>query len=148
MLDRSTTAASEYGEKTARGRVNLRLRRIVLAVTGVAAIVAIYLSRTYSSLAEFPESSLGAETADAVDSFFNWFTDTFRDLTQAFKDAISWALLNPMQELLAESPWWLAGAAIVGPGRRLRRRTRRGDDRGLPRRPPRTSTSGTTRWSR
>ena len=113
MLDRGTTSASEYGERTARGRVNLKLRRIVLAVTGVAAIIAIYLSRTYSSLAEFPESTWGPEVADAVDRFFDWFTDTFRDVTQGFKDAITWALLNPLQELLAESPWWLVGLAIL-----------------------------------
>jgi len=113
MLDRTTTAASEFSEKTARGRVNLRLRRMVLAATGLAAIVAVYLSRTYSSLAEFPETSWGPEVADAVDRFADWFTDTFRDLTQGFKDAVSWALLNPMQELLAESPWYLAGIAIL-----------------------------------
>ena len=113
MLDRSTTAASEYGEKTARGQVNLRLRRIVLAVTGAGAVVALYLSRTYSWAAEFPETTWGPQVADAVDRFVGWFTDTFRDVTQGFKDAISWALLNPMQDLLAESPWWLAAAAIL-----------------------------------
>ena len=113
MLDRTTTAASEYGEKTARGGVDLRLRRIVLAATGVAALVSIYLSRRYSSLAEFRESSLGRDVADAIDRFFTWFTDNFRDLTQAFKDVISSVLLNPLQELLAQSPWWLTGLAIV-----------------------------------
>ncbi|MCD4532960.1 ABC transporter permease subunit [Nocardioides sp. cx-169] len=113
MLDRATTAASEYGEKTARGRVDLRLRRIVLAVAGIGALVAVYLSRTYSSLAEFRETTWGPELADAVDRFFEWFTDTFRDVTQAFKDAISSLLLNPLQALLSESPWWLAAAAIL-----------------------------------
>ena len=113
MLDRSTTAASEYGEKTARGRVNLKQRRIVLAVSGVGALVAVYLSRTYSSLAEFPETSIGPNLADGVDDAVGWFTDTFRDVTQGFKDAISWILLNPLQDLLAESPWWLAGIAIL-----------------------------------
>ncbi|MCD4523642.1 proline/glycine betaine ABC transporter permease [Nocardioides sp. cx-173] len=113
MLDRATTAASEYGEKTARGRVDLRLRRIVLAVAGIGALVAVYLSRTYSSLAEFRELSWGPQLADAVDRFFEWFTDTFRDVTQAFKDAISSLLLNPLQALLSESPWWLAAAAIL-----------------------------------
>jgi glycine betaine/proline transport system permease protein len=114
MLDRTTTAASEYGEKTARGRVDLRLRRILLAVAGVAALVAIYISRTYSWAAEFPATSWGPDLADAVDRFFTWFTDTFRDLTQGFKDVISAALLDPLQSLLAESPWWLAAAGILG----------------------------------
>ena len=33
--------------------------------------------------------------------------------TQAIKDAVTYGLLNPMQSLLAESPWWLAGVAII-----------------------------------
>ena len=42
MLDRTTTAASERSEKVARGGGgNVRLRRIVLAGTGVAALVAV-----------------------------------------------------------------------------------------------------------
>jgi glycine betaine/proline transport system permease protein len=113
MLDRTTTAASEASEKAARGGINLRLRRIVLAVTAVAALVAVYLSRQQFRLAEFPETSWGPDLADAVDSFFTWFTDTFYGLTQGMKDTVSSVLLNPLQELLAESPWWLVAAAIL-----------------------------------
>src|ERR1041385_3838249 len=55
MLDRPTTAASERAEKVARGQAGNPLhRRILLIGGGVATIVAIYLSRTYVSLAEFP----------------------------------------------------------------------------------------------
>ncbi len=114
MLDRTTTAASEYGEKTARGVVNLPMRRVLLVASGVGVGVAIYLSRTYSWAAEFTETQWGPNVADGVDSFFTWFTDTFRDLTQGFKDTISSALLNPLQSLLAQSPWWLAAAGILG----------------------------------
>ena len=113
MLDRTTTAASEASEKAARGGINLRLRRIVLAVTGFGVLVAVYLSRQQFRLAEFPETSWGPDLADAVDSFFTWFTDTFRGLTQGFKDLVSEALLNPLQSLIAESPWWLVALAIL-----------------------------------
>ncbi len=34
----------------------------------------------------------------------------------AFKDFITYGLLNPMQNLLAESPWWLAALAISAIG--------------------------------
>lgn len=116
MLDRTTTAASEASEKAARGQIDLRLRRIVLAVTGVGALVAVYLSRTYISLAEFPETSWGPNLADWVDSFTEWFTDTFSGATEAFKDFISNILLNPMQSLLAESPWYVTALAIIALG--------------------------------
>lgn len=113
MLDRTTTAASEYGERSARGGVEVQRRRIVLAVAAVPVLVSLYLSRTYSWAAEFGDSSWGPRLADAVNEFFGWFTDTFRDLTQGFKDTISTVLLNPLESLLADSPWWLAAGALL-----------------------------------
>ena len=114
MLDRTTTAASERAELVARGGGgNPRLRRLALAVSAAVVLVMIYLSRLYSWAAEFPSTSLGRTVADGVNSFFGWFTGTFGGATSAFKDAISYGLLNPMESLLAESPWWLAGAAIL-----------------------------------
>jgi glycine betaine/proline transport system permease protein len=113
MLDRTMTAASEASEKAARGGTNVRLRRVVLAVTGVIAVVAVYISRQYFWAAEFRETQWGPKLSDAVDSFFTWLTDTFHGVTQTIVDGVSTVLLNPLQELLAESPWWLVALAIV-----------------------------------
>ncbi|GAB3198129.1 ABC transporter permease subunit [Nocardioides hungaricus] len=113
MLDRTTTAASEASERAARGQVDLRRRRIVLAVTGATALVCVYLSRTYLSLAEFPETSWGAQLADAVDSAATWVTDTFSGATESFKNSISYVLLDPLQSLMAESPWYVTATAIL-----------------------------------
>lgn len=113
MLDRTTTAASEYGERAARGGVDLTRRRIVLAVAAVPVIVCLYLSRQYPWAAEFGETDWRTRVAGWVNDFFDWFTDTFRDLTQGFKDLISAVLLNPMEDLLAQSPWWVVAAALV-----------------------------------
>ena len=57
MLDRTTTAASERSERVARGGGDPnRLRRRTVVVGGaVVALVAVYLSRSYVSLAEFPD---------------------------------------------------------------------------------------------
>jgi glycine betaine/proline transport system permease protein len=113
MLDRTMTAASEASEKAARGGTNVRLRRVVLAVTGVIAVVAVYISRQYFWAAEFRETQWGPKLSEAVDSFFTWLTDTFHGVTQAMVDGVSTVLLNPLQELLAESPWWLVALAVV-----------------------------------
>jgi glycine betaine/proline transport system permease protein len=113
MLDRTTTAASEAGEKRARGGGNQRMRRIVLAVAGVGALVAVYYSRQSFRAAQFPENDAGRTVADWVDRFINWFTGTFEGATGWFKNVISDVLLNPMQSLLAESPWYLTGLAIL-----------------------------------
>jgi glycine betaine/proline transport system permease protein len=115
MLDRTTTAASERSEKVARGGGgNLRVRRMVLAGSGVVALAAVYLSRLELSLAEFPEYTIGATVSDAADSAMSSFVDVFGGFAGGFKDAISYGFLNPMQSLLAESPWWLSGLGILG----------------------------------
>ena len=112
MLDRTTTAASLRAEKAARGGHDPKIRRIILGVGVVVVGVCIYLSRYYTWAAGFPESDLGRKTADLVDEVFVWVTDTFGGLTEAIKDVITYGLLNPMQDLLAESPWYVTGAAI------------------------------------
>ncbi|WP_107770915.1 ABC transporter permease [Nocardioides sediminis] len=113
MLDRSTTAASEASEKAARGRIDLRKRRIVLAAAAVPVVVALWASRTYTDLAEFPENDLGSSIADGVNRFVDWFIDVFGGVTEWFKDLITYGLLNPMQDLLAESPWYVSAAGIL-----------------------------------
>lgn len=113
MLDRTTTAASERSEKVARGGGgNPRLRRVILVLGGALALVAVYLSRTYKGLAEFPEYTVGDTLAERVNDVNDWVTGTFGGVTEGFKDAISYGFLNPMQSLLAESPWYVAFAGI------------------------------------
>ncbi len=125
MLDRTTTAASERSEVIARGGGGSRSqRRIVLAVAGVVAIVGVWLSR-YSFWAAdfaevpgqfpalFPDEGWGPWLADRVNSFADVVIDTFGGATEAVKDGVTKALLNPLEALLAESPWYLAALAIL-----------------------------------
>ena len=113
MLDRSTTSASEASERAARGGIDLKLRRIVLGVAAVPVLVALWMSRFYPWAAEFPENELGSAVADAVNRFTAWFVDVFGGATEWFKNVITEGLLNPMQSLLAESPWYVAAAGVL-----------------------------------
>ena len=113
MLDRVTTAASERSEAipSEHGRRN---RLIVLGVSGVAAIVCVWASRQYIDLAAFPkEPDLGTPFAKAADNVSNFFTDNAASTTNAIKDALTYGLLNPLQTLLADSPWWLVAAMLL-----------------------------------
>lgn len=112
MLDRTTTAASQRAERAARGGHDPRLRRIVLAVGAVVALVCVYLSRTYLWAAEFPATEVGARAADYADRLIEWMTDTFDGITVPMKDLVSQVLLDPLQSLLADSPWFVTGLAI------------------------------------
>jgi glycine betaine/proline transport system permease protein len=106
MLDRLTTAASQ--------RSRNRWRLPVVAVTGIAAIVCIYLSRTYVWAAEFPSDvNIGDDIAKHSGNFAEWVTSTFSDVTGWLKDTVTSLLLDPLQTLLVESPWWLVAALLL-----------------------------------
>ena len=113
MLDRATTAASERAELAARGRGLIgRPRQVVLAVTGVVTLVLVWASRTYPDAATFPSTGLGTSLSEGLDRFVTRVVDLLDGPATAFKDFITAVLLNPMQALLADSPWWLAAVAL------------------------------------
>jgi glycine betaine/proline transport system permease protein len=114
MLDRATTAASERAELAARGQGLVgRTRHIVLGVSGAVTLVLVWASRQYSDLATFPETEIGSSLADGLDSFVDRVVGVLDGPAEAFKNFITAVLLNPMQSLLAQSPWWLAALAIL-----------------------------------
>lgn len=114
MLDRATTAASERGDIMARGGgLPPRLHRAILIGGGVLAAVAVMISRQSLWAAEFPDLGWGRAIAKGAGDVITAITDTLSPITGPFKDAITYALLNPLQAFLSESPWWLAAAAIA-----------------------------------
>jgi glycine betaine/proline transport system permease protein len=108
VLDRTTTAASERAEVATRGGGNPRRRRIGLIAGGVVALVCVYLSRLYLQLAQFPEEpDLGTPLATGVSAFTDALVRAVSGFTGALTTVVSTVLLNPLQSLLAGSPWWL-----------------------------------------
>ncbi|MDT0353179.1 ABC transporter permease [Pseudonocardia charpentierae] len=108
VLDRTTTAASERAEVATRRGGTPRSRRIGLIAGGVVALVCVYLSRLYIQLAQFPaEPDLGTPLAAGVTAFTDALVRAVSGLTSALTSVVSTVLLNPLQSLLAGSPWWL-----------------------------------------
>ena len=115
MLDRTTTAASERAERQTRGRMSQRTRRIVLGAGAVVVAICIYLSRLYLQLAEFPQKlDVGPTIADAINSATDSVVNNVDTFTSGFKNAVSYGFLNPLQTLMADSPWWLMAAVLLG----------------------------------
>jgi glycine betaine/proline transport system permease protein len=113
MLDRVTTAASVRSEAlpSAHGQRN---RWIGLGVVGTAALACVALSREYLDLATFPKNpDLGTPFAKLADNVSSFFTDNAASTTNAIKDGLTYGLLNPLQTLLADSPWWLVAATLL-----------------------------------
>lgn len=105
VLDRVTTAAA------VRPPAHRRAWKILL---GIPVLVGSYLSYTYVWAAEFPgDSGVGRALARAADSVTTWAQDDLSTVTQALKNVVTLVLLDPLQALLVESPWWLVGAAAI-----------------------------------
>lgn len=115
MLDRSTSAAVNRDQSgyAAADAAKVR-RRIGLAIFGVLTIVAIYLSRYVLAFAVFPEQLIIKEpVAEAANAVSDWITDNLGFLTVTGSEFFTVWVLNPLQDVLANSPWWLTLIAIT-----------------------------------
>lgn len=113
MLDRATTAAVQHsGEIPPEGAALVR-RRIGLAAGGVATLVAIYLSRFQLWAAVFPEQLvIGEYIANAADAVTEWVTSTFYFLTIGLNENFTIHVLNRVEGLLSNTPWYITIIAI------------------------------------
>jgi glycine betaine/proline transport system permease protein len=115
LLDRSTSAAAKKqtsfippSEKTLR---NQRIAKIIL---GIGALISVYLSRTMLWAAVWPsELSVAKQVEMFTNDATNWALKNLYFLTVGFKDFISYSVLNPLESLLAGSPWYLTVGMVV-----------------------------------
>ena len=115
LLDRSTSAAAKAQEgfipPTA---VQIRNSRIKLAIAGLATIISIIASRTVLSFAVWPKSiNVSSQVEEITNSATKWITTNLYIFTVGFKDFISNWVLNPLETLLAFSPWYVTFTAII-----------------------------------
>jgi glycine betaine/proline transport system permease protein len=73
----------------------------------------VYYSRLYLDLANFPETQVGPKIAEWTQSASDWIEDNLNELTRGFTEFFTESFLNPLQNLFAESPWYVAFIAIV-----------------------------------
>ncbi len=125
VLDRMTTAASQRADLARRNRTGLgtRIRRPLLAVLAVVTIFLIYLSRTYLWAAQFPDTftiggkqhdvAVGTDIAKWTSDASTWLQDNASGFTNGFKDVCTTIFIDPLQNLLTESPWFLVAIVVL-----------------------------------
>lgn len=115
MLDRSTTAAVMREEQGfAAVEAQKVRRRIGLGIAAVITVIAIYLSRQVLWFAVFPENlNFGDPVAAVANSVEEWITSNLDFLTVGFSEWFTIWALNPLEGVLANSPWWLTIVAIT-----------------------------------
>lgn len=125
VLDRATTAASQRTETARRRRSQLeaRWRRPLLAVGAVVTLFLLYLSRTYVWAATFPSTvaiggknrdiEIGTGIARMTSNVTDWVQLNASGFTNGVKDQFTTVFIDPLQNLLTESPWWLIALVLV-----------------------------------
>jgi glycine betaine/proline transport system permease protein len=117
VLDRTTTAASN---RVQRHRPDIpwyrHPRRLAVAGATVVALFLVYLSHTYVWAAAFPTAGvpdIGGGIISGVNTSVDWIQANLFGVTDGIRNVVSYGLLNPLQALLADGPWYLTGVAIV-----------------------------------
>lgn len=113
MLDRATTAAVQRSAEIPPEGAALVRRRIGLAAGAVATIAAIIVSRNQLWAAVFPQDLvIGKTIGSAADAVTNWITTNFYALTIGLNENFTIHVLNRVQGVLANSPWYITIIAI------------------------------------
>ena len=115
MLDRATSAAAKKQQSfIPPTEKQLKARRVKIAASGVFAVIAAIASNFVSALATFPASfNIAKPVEDVTNRFTDFLTTDFYFLTVGFKDFISLWVLNPIENVLAQAPWYLTITMIV-----------------------------------
>jgi glycine betaine/proline transport system permease protein len=153
MLDRTTTAASERGNKSnvasasgmsvmLTGVVLERLPRWATEEAGrgqrlprltkqgrwlleglllIPVIICVVLSRQQLRYALFPDVSdtpvlkwiSGPELTKAINRFTDWLVGGIDTYTIWIKDHVTEWVINPLQDLMALSPWWVMALVLL-----------------------------------
>ena len=115
LLDRSTSAAAKKQISfVPPSSTSIRNRRIFTALLGVGTAISIYLSQTMLWAAVWPTNiDISKQVAVFTNDATKWILDNLYFLTVGFKDLISYVVLNPLETLLASSPWYLTVGMLV-----------------------------------
>jgi glycine betaine/proline transport system permease protein len=124
VLDRLTASASQPGgtgsiaANRAAGRVTIGgrvigTRRTLLIAAGFIALAGLVGGWVFNAGPAFPDT-WHVSIAKPIDDVTRWIELNLGPATDTIKNAVTAVLLNPMQTLLTESPWWLVTAAVTG----------------------------------
>ncbi|MFI7586393.1 ABC transporter permease [Spongisporangium articulatum] len=121
VLDRTVAAAGRRAE-AARDRPAwaAAARPWVLSGGAVVAVVAVYLSRTYLWAAEFPTTvggtdiTVGSDIARYTGQVTDWIGLNASGVTGGIKNFVTLVSIDPLQDLLTSSPWFVVMAAVAG----------------------------------
>jgi glycine betaine/proline transport system permease protein len=114
VLDRLTERLSlrldpRYRAASGERSVPRRIVRIALLATVAAIVIGVLVP----ALREFPDE-VGVSFREPVNGLVDWLRTNASFATGGLKDAVSFAVLNPLQTVFTEAPWWLVIGVVFG----------------------------------
>ncbi|MBN1173730.1 MAG: ABC transporter permease subunit, partial [Micromonosporaceae bacterium] len=119
VLDRLTTAAGVRVDTRRRQRTRAarRTRHRLLGCLGLLTTGAVYLSYTFVWAAVFPGQErhglLGRHVIAWVNTANEWVKNHLSEATDGIKDLMTYGALNPLESVIADSPWYLTGTVVL-----------------------------------
>lgn len=112
VLDRLTEHGSRRLDPRHRHAARTIPRPILLAA-GAAGIALAAGGLATAAFAEFPDA-LEVSFRRPINEVVDWLRSDVAWLTVGLKDAVSIALLNPLQTVFTQAPWWLVTGFVAG----------------------------------
>ena len=114
-------ATEEPGKGQKLPRLTRQGRWLLLAALLVPVAVCVYLSRYRQSYAEFPDVTdtpvlkyiSGFRLTGYINDFKDWFIGWADTYTIWTKDHITTWVIDPLQNLTSDSPWWLMALVLL-----------------------------------
>ncbi len=114
-------ATESAGKGIRHPRLTSQGRWLVRGLWLVPVAVLVYLSRQQLNLAAFPGRDVwpflkpvdGATVTKLFNNFTTWLVNTVDTFTLALKNDVTNAVINPLQSLLAQSPWWVMALVLL-----------------------------------
>ena len=116
VLDRLTDQAGQWMDPRFRRADATKPRRRLLYLGALGAVVVAAIgARSLEDPATFP-GTLKLSLVVPVNDLAKWITTNFGEGTAAIKDAVSVGVLNPLEGVLTDAPWWLVVGAVLAIG--------------------------------
>jgi glycine betaine/proline transport system permease protein len=119
VLPRWVTEDAGRGQRLPR--VTRAGRALLFGVLLIPVFFCVYLSRQRLNFAVFPDVSgwpvigelSGPKLTKHINDFTNWFVGHVDTVTVAIKDHITAWFIDPLQNLMAESPWFVMAGVLL-----------------------------------
>jgi glycine betaine/proline transport system permease protein len=115
VLDRLTARASQVSDRRHRGEDPLADRRRRMLIVGSWSVAGVLLlAGQLLPLGEQFPADWRVSIAAPINDIVAWIEQNLYPITDAIKNFVTEVLLNPIEGVLTNSPWWLVFGSSVG----------------------------------